>query len=104
MTTGQLLFYSGLGLLGMTILLAIVFAIKRPVYSPENAVDFEEKTEPLRNGYPTDRLLEVDNRPPEDTTLGTVLMQTEIMEEETELLNETEKLTELLQSTEHFRR
>lgn len=36
MTTGQMMFYAGTGLLGVTVLLAIVFAIKKPKYQPQN--------------------------------------------------------------------
>ena len=38
MTTGQLLFWSGAALLALTGLLAIIFAIKKPKYTPEEAV------------------------------------------------------------------
>ena len=34
MTTGQLLFYGGAALLAMTVLLAIIFIIKKPKYTP----------------------------------------------------------------------
>ncbi len=58
MTTGQLIFYSGLALLCLTVLTAIVFIVKRPKYRPENAV-YESaeagQTQRLRNGYPTER-------------------------------------------------
>lgn len=54
MTTGQLLFYSGIALLVVTVIVAIVFFIKKPVYRPENAVAaVDGKTVPLRSGYPT---------------------------------------------------
>ena len=36
MTFGQILFYSGIGLLGLTIILTIVFIIKKPKYTPES--------------------------------------------------------------------
>lgn len=36
MTTGQMMFYAGAALLGVTLLLAIVFAIKKPKYQPRN--------------------------------------------------------------------
>lgn len=54
MTTGQLLFYAGAGLLLATVILAVVFAKKKPQYRPENAAVFESQTVPLRNGYPTE--------------------------------------------------
>lgn len=34
MTQGQLLFYSGVALLVLTVLLAVLFVIKRPKYNP----------------------------------------------------------------------
>ena len=52
MTTGQMMFYAGAGLLGLTVLLAIVFAIKKPKYQPQNLTG-ESVTAPMRNGYPT---------------------------------------------------
>ena len=57
MTTGQLVFDSGAGLLVLTVLLAVFFAVKKPKYIPENAAHTPvgpQQTEPLRNGYPTD--------------------------------------------------
>lgn len=57
MTTGQMLFYSGVGLLVLTILLAIVFLVKKPQYIPEQVgvgPDGSNQTQKLRNGYPTD--------------------------------------------------
>lgn len=58
MTTGQLVFYGGLALLGLTIIVAIVFLIKKPTYQPENSI-YEgaapSRTQPLRNGYPTEK-------------------------------------------------
>lgn len=59
MTTGQLLFYSGAALLGLTVILAIIFIIKKPKYIPESAAydgTAPGKTQRLRNGYPTDHL------------------------------------------------
>ena len=58
MTTGQLVFYAGVILLAATIVLAVVFAVKKPEYHPENAAlaSEGERTAPLRNGFPTDRL------------------------------------------------
>lgn len=58
MTTGQILFYSGVGLLGLTVVLAIIFAIKKPQYKPGNVVysAADGNTQKLRNGYPTDPL------------------------------------------------
>ena len=58
MTTGQLVFYSGVGLLALTILLAVVFAVKKPRYDPETAGlgPGSGSTRKLRSGYPTDPL------------------------------------------------
>lgn len=58
MTTGQLVFYSGVGLLALTILLAVVFAVKKPRYDPEAAGlgPGSGNTRKLRSGYPTDPL------------------------------------------------
>ena len=59
MTTGQLLFYGGVALLGLTVVLAIVFLIAKPKYKLE--VEAHQggdtgRTQPLLNGYPTDRM------------------------------------------------
>lgn len=59
MTTGELVFYSGVGLLIFTLLLAVVFLIKRPKYVPEqlgHLPDGTGSTQKLRSGYPTDPL------------------------------------------------
>lgn len=59
MTTGQLMFYGGIALLVLTILLAIIFIIIKPKYVPESsAYDGSDasRTQQLRSGYPTDRL------------------------------------------------
>lgn len=56
MTRGQLMFYGGIALLVFTVVLAIVFLIKKPVYRPESgAIRAPEDTgtQRLRNGYPT---------------------------------------------------
>ena len=58
-STGQILFYSGAALLVLTIILAVVFIIKKPRYVPENAVYGNEtptRTQKLRNGYPTEAM------------------------------------------------
>ena len=58
MTTGQMMFYGGVALLAVTIILAVIFMVKKPVYHPENAAAMpnDNRTRPLRNGYPTDPL------------------------------------------------
>lgn len=98
MTTGQLTFYSGLALLGLTIITAILFLVKKPTYIPENAV-YESaetsRTQQLRNGYPTER--ETIRR--EGHIAATELVSTENMEtaavfseEEGDSLPPTEKI------------
>ena len=59
MSTGQLVFYGGAALLAVTILLAVVFLIRKPVYTPEKAVydgAAQNRTQPFRSGSPTDPL------------------------------------------------
>lgn len=59
MTPGSIVFYSGVGLMGLTLILGIVFFIKKPKYTPEKEVYNEQAvqaTRRLRNGYPTDPL------------------------------------------------
>lgn len=59
MTTGQILFYCGAALLGLTLILLIIFLIKKPKYEPETAaydgVVGPNGTQNFRNGYPTVR-------------------------------------------------
>ena len=101
MTTGQVLFYSGLGLLALTVILAIVFHLKRPKYIPENAAydgTGDRTTRKLRSGYPTDRLT-IRREPERSAMPGTM-----VLHEETEQLSaeQTEVLpgTAVLQETE----
>jgi len=59
MTTGQLVFCSGAGLLVLTMITAIIFIVKKPKYKPEQAVYGDAArnvTQQLRNGYPTERV------------------------------------------------
>lgn len=59
MSMGQLIFYSGVGLLVLTVILGIIFWVKKPQYIPSNASydgSSDMNTRKLRNGYPTDRL------------------------------------------------
>lgn len=58
MTTGQIIFFSGVALLVLTIILAIIFIIRKPKYIPGNAIygEADRNTQKLHNGYPTDRL------------------------------------------------
>lgn len=93
MTTGQLLFYAGIALLALTVILAVIFLIKKPVYCPENAIyaGSTGQTQKLRNGYPTDRL--------------TIRREQKAIRPDTAILNEgTERLnkerSDLIPSTE----
>lgn len=58
MTTGEIIFYSGLGLMVITAVLAIIFWFVKPQYKPENTAyeGGSPGTQRLRSGYPTDRL------------------------------------------------
>lgn len=58
MTTGQIMFYSGAGLMALAVVLAIIFVVKKPQYKPDHAVysAADSNTQRLRNGYPTDPL------------------------------------------------
>ena len=58
MTTGEMVFYAGVALLGLTVLVGLIFFIRRPVYRPEDAAALPEdgRTAPLRSAYPTDPL------------------------------------------------
>ena len=56
MSTGQMLFYGGIALLGVTVLLAIFFLVKKPRYTPESAFGRDGEipgTQKLQNAYPT---------------------------------------------------
>ncbi len=59
MSTGQLVFYSGVGLLGLTVVVLVIFLLKKPRYMPEGGIvgaPDGRKTQKLRSGYPTDAL------------------------------------------------
>lgn len=65
MSLGQWLFFGGLALLAVTLLMGILFLIFRPKYRPENAAvqaPGERQTTRLRNGYPTDSMTARQNR------------------------------------------
>lgn len=94
MTIGQLLFYGGAALLGLTVLLAIIFIVKKPKYTPESAASAGTdpgRTQNLRNGYPTDRMTG-SGAPVQPAATETIRQS-----QETVLLPET--LTELLPDT-----
>lgn len=59
MSTGQLLFYGGVGLMAFTVLLAALFWIKKPQYMPSSTVYDDARargTQKLRSAYPTAEL------------------------------------------------
>ena len=101
MTPGQIMFLSGGALLAITIILAIVFMIKKPKYHPGDAVaEGNGQTAPLRNGYPTEPITaryKTEKSIHTDAAgqaEGTMLLS-EVSGEETELLPaETELLPE----------
>ena len=51
MTTGQIMFYGGIGLVALALLLLIVFMIKKPKYVPENAVYDASANKPVRDQH-----------------------------------------------------
>lgn len=74
MSTGQLVFFSGVGLLGFTMILGIIFLVKRPQYIPESvayASSSDQSTRKLRSGYPTDRLT-IRREPEQRNMEGTI--------------------------------
>lgn len=85
MTAGHLLFYSGAGLLALTIVLAIVFVLKKPQYRPESeAYATPGGMQKFRNVYPTDPITIRRDKPEKDADAPA--------EAKTE--QETEKLTD----------
>lgn len=77
MTTGQVIFYSGVGLLVFTIVLGIVFWLKKPQCIPGNAAydqGADKNTRKLRSGYPTDHLT-VRREPEQPIMSGTAVLQ-----------------------------
>lgn len=90
-TMGQLVFYSGVGLLILTIILVCFFWAKKPQYIPGTAAYDgmgDSKTRKIRSGYPTERL-SVRKEEKRVVTPETVVIQGE-----TERLNdERPKLT-----------
>ena len=81
MTMGQLMFVGGAVLLVLAIVLAIIFARKRPQYEPEGVMREIKQggTQRLRNGYPT----EEGTMEETEALTGT---GTEVLPEETECL------------------
>ena len=77
MTTGQVIFYSGVGLLIFTIVLGVAFWLKKPQYIPGNAAydqGADKNTRKLRSGYPTDHLT-VRREPEQPIMSGTAILQ-----------------------------
>jgi len=92
MTTGQILFYSGIALLALTIILAIIFIIKKPKYTPESAAydtSALERTQGLLNGYPTDRMT-IRRDSPQQALLARDSEETEPLSDDA-----TEQMTEI---------
>lgn len=86
MSTGQLVFYSGVFLLAFTIILGIVFWLKKPQYTPENAAyegGTDKNTRKLRSGYPTDRLT-IRREPEQPIMSGTAVLQENTAQLETD--------------------
>lgn len=113
MTQGQMMFLSGVALLIATIILAIIFLIKKPRYSPEQFAGTDsEAAFRLRNGYPTDRLtkryppvLEVPAQPAGVGEEAEHFQESSDLAEEIEHLSESAEFgekTERLQGTSEF--
>lgn len=87
MSTGQLVFYSGVSFLVFTIILGIVFWIKKPQYTPENA-GYEgctdKNTRKLHSGYPTNRLT-IRREPEQPIQTETAVLQNNTAPIETKL-------------------
>lgn len=99
MTMGELIFACGLGLLGLTAFLAVLFLVKKPRYIPEEAVYAEQvssETKRLRNGYPTDPLTvrrtasrkAAPAKETADTATLPLPQETALLEDQTVLLQE----------------
>lgn len=88
MTMGQLMFGGGAALLVIAIVLAIIFARKRPQYEPEGVIQEvrQDSTQRLRNAYPTEEVTAQETELLDDAASAT-----EILPEETEYLPEEQK-------------
>ena len=97
MTTGQIVFYSGVGLLVLTVLTAFIFYIKKPQYLPENAAyggRGDGSTQKLRNGYSTERITKRWKKTasgPETEKMESV-KSTETLQETSQISSQTETL------------
>lgn len=95
MTQGQMVFLSGTVLLIATIILAIIFLLKKPRYFPERFDGTDSgATSRFQNGYPTDRLTKrypsVSGAPVQPVVLKE---ETELFQESSEPTEETERLS-----------
>lgn len=81
MTTGQLVFFSGVGLLIVTLIVGIIFMVKKPTYKPENPVHCTTQTRYM--SYPTNDLTVALEHPEHFQENDTI-----ILSDETELLPE----------------
>ena len=88
MTMGQLMFGGGAALLVIAIVLAIIFARKRPRYEPEGVMQEvrQDSSQRLRNAYPTEEVAVQETELLDDATSAT-----EILPAETEYLPEDQK-------------
>lgn len=80
MTNGQLIFYMGIALLIVTVILVVIFALKKPKYVPESAayIGGNANTQKLRNGYPTNRLT-IRRDTKQSSTSETAILSNETM-------------------------
>ena len=91
---GQTLFYGGLGLLALTMIVGVVFLLKKPKYEPSAVAALppeESGTQPLRNSYPTAKghqAITVQGSVSETERLATELLLEESGSVVTELLKE----------------
>lgn len=100
MTKGQLMFYGGIALLLFTVILAIVFFIKKPVYRPESGAirpPEDTDTQRLRNGFPTSPITVR-----RDSVSDQQLNETQPLSEEMEPASRTEYLQEGTSQTEYL--
>ena len=105
MSQGEIVFYSGVALFICTIIVAILFTIKKPEYKPENEIYKmnDARTETLLNSYPTYQLTVRKNKEKvnfnEETSL---LEETSILSENigTSLLDENDETVYLEENNE----
>ena len=100
LTRGEIVFYAGVALLVVTVLLGIIFLIKKPRYIPSAYQGGPEEEARLRNAYPTVRLTK---RYPHSQEMSR-LQPTELVTDtgqipDTELIQETDSIppTEVIQ-------